>query len=89
MGKVDKSLDPCPVCGKYPKVYKDLGYRTDEKDNLIRYTSICTIRCKRPFKHAHLSVTTSAVGYDYKEAYKNAVDWWNFEVSKLKGELNG
>ena len=67
MGKVDKSLDPCPVCGKYP--------------NLIRYTNICTIKCKRLFKHAHLSVTVG--GDDYKEAYKNTAELWNFEVNKM------
>ena len=83
MSKVDKSLDPCPVCGKYPKVYKHLGYRTDEEDNLIRYTNICTIRCKRPFKHVHLSVTVG--DDDYKEAYKSTAELWNFEVNKLKG----
>jgi len=87
MGKVDKSLDPCPVCGKYPKVYKDLGYKADKDSSLVKYTNICTIRCKKPFKRAHISVVVG--DDDYNEAYKGAAEFWYFEVNKLKGDLNG
>ena len=47
----------------------------------IRMVQKKNYRCKRLFKSAHLSVTVG--GDDYKEAYKNTAELWNFEVNKM------
>ena len=61
----ETKLNPCPVCGKVPKViFSDLAFGPK-----------CTIRCKPLFRKAHMCVYNCAASPEW--AYEKSVAEWN------------
>jgi hypothetical protein len=67
-------LNPCPVCGKYPKVY------FDPTSLFIGLGTIVEIKCKPFLKKEHLSVWSGKATFE--RALKEAVDFWQEETKE-------
>ena len=76
--KTDKHLEPCPICGRIPKVYiEELG---------AGWGSWCTILCKKPFKKPHLKIEEGKASLDRAIMY--AVNIWNKVCYNYRKEIN-
>ena len=71
---VKERIKPCPVCGKRPKVKRDIGYETSG------FGAWCTIQCKPLLGKAHLKIEEGKSTWE--RAYQYAVGRWNKEVLK-------
>lgn len=71
---VKESIKPCPVCGKRPKVKRDIGYETSG------FGAWCIIQCKPLLRKAHLKIEEGKS--TWKRAYQCAVERWNKEALK-------
>lgn len=60
-------LNPCPICGKQPKMYAEMRSGG--------YGGWCTIRCKPLFRKPHMIVESGKSTLD--RAIKYAVEDWN------------
>lgn len=58
-------IQPCPICGKYPKIKHRGDYRVE-------------VACKPLFKKAHL---TAMVVNDSRVYARDVIDVWNKKVS--------
>lgn len=70
----DIDLYPCKVCGKIPKVYRDISYET------AGYGAWCTVRCKPLFRKPHCTIESGKS--TWARAYSDAINRWN-EVNGL------
>lgn len=61
--------NPCPVCGKQPKIYRDYNYE------ISGFGSWCTIECKPFLRKPHLMVECGKSLWG--RALVGAVDMWN------------
>lgn len=61
-------LKPCPVCGRMPKVKRDLSYE------MSGFGAWCTIQCK-PFLKVHKKVEEGKSTWE--RAYQYAIESWN------------
>ena len=76
---VKERIKPCPVCGKRPKVKRDIGYETSG------FGAWCIIQCKPLLGKAHLKIEEGKS--TWKRAYQYAVERWNKEALKVgKGD---
>lgn len=64
-----EEINPCPVCGKMPKVIRDYGYEQSG------FGAWCTIVCKPLIGKPHLKVEQGKS--TYIRAFKYAVKEWN------------
>ena len=59
----------CPVCGKQPKVLRDIGYETSG------FGAWCTIQCKPILRKAHLKIECGKSTWERAEHYARLA--WN------------
>ena len=71
---VKERIKPCPVCGKRPKVKRDIGYETSG------FGAWCIIQCKPLLRKVHLKIEEGKS--TWKRAYQCAVERWNKEALK-------
>ena len=71
---VKETIKPCPVCGKQPKVKRDIGYETSG------FGAWCIIQCKPLLGKVHLKIEEGKS--TWKRAYQYAVERWNKEALK-------
>ena len=62
-------LKPCPVCGKTPKIYRDISYE------LSGFGAWCTIQCKPILRKPHIMVAVGKASWGRAFAY--AIEAWN------------
>ena len=62
-------LNPCPKCGRTPKLYRDFGYEESG------FGAWCTIECKPLFKRPHFTVEQGNA--QWGRAVGRAVAIWN------------
>lgn len=62
-------LKPCPVCGKQPKVFRDIGYETSG------FGAWCTIQCKPFLRKPHLKIEEGKATWE--RALKYGIERWN------------
>lgn len=62
-------LEPCPKCGKIPKVYRDFGYEE------YGFGAWCTIECKPLLREPHFKVEQGKALWS--RAFSKAVAIWN------------
>ena len=62
-------LVPCSVCGKQPKILRDIGYETSGLG------AWCTIQCKPMFRKAHRKVESGKSTWERAEYYARLA--WN------------
>ena len=62
-------LNPCPVCGKQPKIKRDYSYEA------AGFGAWCTIQCKPFLRKPHLKVEEGKALWE--RALKYAVERWN------------
>lgn len=62
-------VNPCPVCGKAPKVIRDYAYEASG------FGAWCTIQCKPFLRKSHLKIEEGKSQWD--RALKCAVETWN------------
>ena len=67
-----ETLQPCPVCGKQPKIYRDYSYED------AAFGAWCTIECKPFLRKPHLKVEQGKA--QWKRALLYAVDEWQKRV---------
>lgn len=67
-----EKLKPCPVCGKQPKIFRDLGYEANG------FGAWCTIQCKPFLRKPHLKHEEGKATWD--RALKYAIEGWNWRV---------
>lgn len=72
-------LEPCPVCGKQPKVYRDYAYENSG------FGAWCTIQCKPLFGKAHKTIMCGRS--QWKRAFQGGIDLWNEESEVDDGEI--
>lgn len=68
-------LNPCPICGKIPKVKRDYGYEAS------CFGAWCTIQCKTFFRKPHLKIENGKSTWE--RAYKYAIEDWNEMVEEI------
>lgn len=61
--------EPCPVCGKQPKIYRDFGYEG------AGFGAWCTIECKPFLRKPHMKVESGKS--TWKRALMYAFEAWN------------
>ena len=61
--------NPCPVCGKQPKVYRDYAYED------AGFGAWCTIECKPFLRKPHIKVECGKS--TWKRALIGAFNMWN------------
>lgn len=66
-------LKPCPVCGKQPKIIRDIDYET------YGFGAWCTIQCKPFLRKPHLKHEEGKSTWD--RAFKYAIEAWNKEAA--------
>ena len=71
---VKERIKPCPVCGRRPKIKRDIGYETSG------FGAWCIIQCKPLLGKAHLKIEEGKS--TWKRAYQCAVERWNKEALK-------
>lgn len=64
--------EPCPVCGKQPKIYRDFAYED------AGFGAWCTIECKPFLRKPHLKIESGKAFW--KRALVGAVDSWNVKA---------
>lgn len=69
---VEEKIKPCPVCGKQPKVKRDIGYE------ISGFGAWCIIQCKPLLGKAHLKIEEGKS--TWTRAYQCAVERWNKEA---------
>ena len=62
-------IKPCPVCGKSPKIYRDIGYESS------MLGAWCVIKCKPFFRKPHKQ--TEVGKSSWERALKAAITNWN------------
>lgn len=62
-------LKPCPICGKRPRIKRDIGYETSG------FGAWCTIQCKPFLRKPHLKVEHGKSIWD--RAFLYAAYEWN------------
>lgn len=62
-------LKPCPVCGKQPKIFRDLDYE------ILGFGAWCTIQCKPILRKPHLKIEEGKATWD--RALKCGIEHWN------------
>ena len=62
-------LKPCPLCGKHPKIIRDIGYETSG------FGAWCTIQCKPFLRKSHLKCEEGKSTWN--RALKYAIEAWN------------
>lgn len=65
--------EPCPVCGKQPKIYRDFGYED------AGFGAWCTIECKPFLRKPHLKFECGK--NSWQRSLVGAVEWWNIKAS--------
>ena len=65
-------LKPCPVCGKHPKIIRDIGYETSG------FGAWCIIQCKPFLCKPHLKYEEGKSTWDRALIY--AIEGWNRRV---------
>lgn len=68
--------EPCPVCGKQPKIYRDYGYEQ------AGFGAWCTIECKPFLRKPHLRVECGKA--TWKRALIGAMDGWDMRAEHGK-----
>ena len=71
-------LNPCPICGKIPKVKRDYGYEASW------FGAWCTIQCKPFFRKPHLKIENGKSTWE--RAYKYAAAHWNEATEEMKND---
>lgn len=61
-------LEPCPVCGKQPKVKRDYGYEGSG------FGAWCVIQCKPLFRKPHLKAEQGKAQW-YRALKYAAIEW--------------
>lgn len=61
--------NPCPICGKQPKAYRDFAYED------AGFGAWCTIECKPFLRKPHVKVECGKALW--KRALMGAFDMWN------------
>ena len=69
-------LKPCPICGKTPKIKRDIGYETSG------FGAWCTIQCKPFLRKPHLKIEEGKSTWD--RALKHSIEHWNRRVEEEK-----
>lgn len=69
-------LKPCPVCGKMPKVTRDLTYEA------LGFGAWCTIQCKPFLRKPHLKIEEGKARWE--RALEYAVEHWNRKCEDAK-----
>ncbi len=62
----------CPICGKEPKVIRDLAYETN------MFGAWCTIQCKPFMRKPHLKIEWGASTWE--RALECSTEYWNHRV---------
>lgn len=65
-------LKPCPICGRMPKVKRDIGYEYSG------FGAWCTIQCKPFMRRPHMKVEEGKASWE--RALKYAIEAWNRRV---------
>ena len=62
-------LKPCPVCGKLPKIKRDIGYE------YACFGAWCTIQCKPFLGKTHLKIEEGKASWE--RALKYGIEHWS------------
>jgi len=65
-------LEPCPVCGKTPRIKRDYSYEGS------CFGAWCTIECKPFLRKPHLRIEEGKASWE--RALKYGIEHWNREV---------
>ena len=65
-------LKPCPICGRMPKVKRDIGYESSG------FGAWCTIQCKPFMRRPHMKVEEGKASWE--RALKYVIEAWNGRV---------
>jgi hypothetical protein len=69
INKSVKECKPCPICGKQPKAYSDLGYAANG------FGAWVTLECKPFLRIPHKRVECGKASE--RRAYEGAIEIWN------------
>ena len=72
-------LQRCPICGKYPKIKRDIGYE------YAMFGAWCTIQCKPFLRKPHLKIEEGKA--TWARALEYGIVHWNEAVAKVKDSL--
>ena len=70
--------NPCPVCRKSPKIYRDFGYED------AGFGAWCTVECKPFLRKPHLKIDCGKA--TWKMALVGAVEAWDRRAEDGKTE---
>lgn len=69
-------LQRCPICGRYPKIKRDIGYE------YAMFGAWCTIQCKPFLRKPHLKIEEGKASWE--RALKYGIEHWNEAVTQVK-----
>lgn len=75
-----EKLNPCPVCGKTPKIKRDLSYE------FAGFGAWCIIQCKPLLCKPHLKVEEGKSTWNRALMY--AINSWNVQTENEENEEN-
>lgn len=70
----------CPICGKEPKIMRDLGYE------ISGLGAWCTIQCKPFMRRPHLKIQQGASTWD--RALEYGTEYWNLRVEDFTRQMD-
>lgn len=73
-------MKPCPVCGKEPKVIRDIAYEVSWLGTW------CTIQCKPFMRRPHLKIQRGASTWE--RALEFGIEYWNLFVDNFNKPMD-
>ncbi len=73
-------IKPCPVCGKEPKITRDVGYEING------FGAWCTIQCKPFMRKPHFKIEWGASTWE--RALEYCTEYWNHRVEDFARQMD-